>query len=467
MKGIEPARTDFKTEDPLSASFDKIEALANLKQEAQRLISPMVFVALISFFNGLNQIRGIGEFMYQKDVLQLSPAWMQIMLGVVTIPNNVKFVLGWGYDWVLYRIKKSKFVVLVCALVRVFTSVMLLYANKSVWSFMLLMLLTTLGDTFERIVCECTLVVSTKRANEEADGQSAKSNHMPVFFGFRSAGSLVGLFLGGRIVHSLSLNALFFVSALMPIFLIVTALAYAEVPPPPREAKQDLKGEWATMKEVFRKPRVAAMLLFLFLIHLTPSYDFVTSFYLMDVLKFTTEDLANLSSFSLLMFIAGLAWYSCSLYRQPPKRTFMATNFVLWAINCSFLLVVFNVVKRWGVSERLFCLVSAGANSLVVELNSMPILAIWCSFCPENLEATAIAVFSTLMALSFNFGTWFGIVLSFAFRVERGRLDSFWLLLVIQHGFLILVLVLIAMVGFPDPSERIEAKDQDAIITDN
>ena len=179
-------------------------------------------------------------------------------------------------------------------------------------------------------------------------------------------------------------------------------------------------------------------------------------FYLIDELKFSTSDLADLSSCSLLMFIIGLAWYSHSLYKIKPKRIFMGTNFLQWIINCSFLLIVFGIIRELGFSQKLFCLLNYGMNSLVAELNFMPILAIWCAFCPKNLEATAITLFTALMSLSYNFGTYFGIILSYSLDVYDHHLDNFWLLLVIQNAFLIIVLTFISIIGFPDPSEEPE-----------
>lgn len=417
------------------------------------LITPRAFIIIISLFNGLYQVRSIGEFLYQKEYLHLSPNIIQILLGVTTAPYTLKPIFGFLYDKAMLRFRKTKYIILVTSIVRIAVSACIAHWRTSWFVFTLFILTTVICEVFERIVCETSLVISTQQENRENVDKSVKANHLPVFFGFKSAGSFLGLFLGGRIVKYSSVFWLFFVSGFLPIFPLIACFVYNEISAPRVDVKKPIREEIEIMKNILSKPKVVAMALFIFLIHLTPSYDSITSFYLMDNLGFTAEDLADLSSCSLVAFILALVWYSYSLYKLPPKRIFMGTNFLLWLVNCSFLLVVFGVIKAWDISEKAFCLLNWGLNNLVAELNFMPILAIWCTFCPRNLEGTAITLFTALIALSYNFGTYFGIILSFSLGVYQGHLQNFWLLLVIQNAFLILVLLFVTAIGFPDPSE--------------
>lgn len=442
-----------------SASVDTVPLLFQQNKDKNQLISPKMFIIIVSFFNGLYQIRNIAEFMYQKEVLHLSPNIIQLLMGVTTAPYTLKPIFGFLYDKIVYKFRKTKYVIFGCSFLRIITSILISY-DRTNWVFFTLMIfLTTIAEIFERIVAESSLVISTKKENEEKEDKSVKSNHLPLFFGFKSVGSFIGLFFGGRIMKHSSVYFLFFVTGLLPIIPMIFCLVFQEQSDPNPEPKKPIKEEYKIMKEILLKPRVLAMALFIFLIHLTPSYDSLTMFYLIDTLHFTTEDLADLSSCSLLMFILALIWYSYSLYKIKPKKIFMGTNFFQWLINVSFLLIVFGIIKQIQFSEKIFCLLNYGANSLVAELNFMPILAIWCAFCPKNLEATAITLFTALISLSYNFGTYFGIILSYSLDVYQAHLDNFWLLLIIQNAFLIVVLLFISIIGFPDPSEDIEVKE--------
>lgn len=56
----------------------------------------------------------------------------------------------------------------------------------------------SISGLYINIICEYLLVLSTKKANKQ--NGTNNENHLPIFFGFRAAGSMVGGFLGGRII---------------------------------------------------------------------------------------------------------------------------------------------------------------------------------------------------------------------------------------------------------------------------
>lgn len=104
----------------------------------------------------------------------------------------------------------------------------------------------------------------------------------------------------------------------------------------------------------------------------------------------------------------------------------MATNFVLLFINFSFLLVCIDVLDRYGVDPKLFCLLSYGAYTFVAEINYMPILGIWCMFCPDGLEATSITLFTGLINLSGNMSNYLGALLIWVFSFQRDNFAFVW-----------------------------------------
>lgn len=61
-----------------------------------------------------------------------------------------------------------------------------------------------------------------------------------------------------------------------------------------------------------------------------------------------------------------------------------------------------------GFNNKLFCFLNQGINSFISELNYLPIIAIWCSLSPDNLEATSITIFTGLMNLTTNISNYLG-----------------------------------------------------------
>lgn len=127
-----------------------------------------------------------------------------------------------------------------------------------------------------------------------------------------------------------------------------------------------------------------------------------------DILRFSSKDLANFDCIGTICYIFGLVLYTYYFKNVNPKSFYVTTNFLLWVVNVSFILVLFNLVEPMGISNKLFCFFNQGFYALIAELNFMPILSIWCEFCPDNLEASSIALFTGMINLSSTLSSYFG-----------------------------------------------------------
>lgn len=78
---------------------------------------------------------------------------------------------------------------------------------------------------FENIVCEYLLLISTKRANYESN---ENQNHLPIYFGFKAFGSVLGVFLGGRIIDRFGNRRCFYINSILPLFVLFFAFLYLE-----------------------------------------------------------------------------------------------------------------------------------------------------------------------------------------------------------------------------------------------
>lgn len=150
------------------------------------------------------------------------------------------------------------------------------------------------------------------------------------------------------------------------------------------------------------------MIIIVLLLNITPAFDSLITFYFTDILKFSVTDLANFNTVGTLCYLFALIVYSWYFKKTDPKKFFVGTNFILWIVNLSFLMVVLKLVHYIGLSNKLFCFLNQGLNSFISELNYLPIIAIWCSISPDNLEATSITLFTGLMNLTFVTSNYFG-----------------------------------------------------------
>ena len=423
-----------------------------------------MFVIVISFCHGLYTVSDLGLFMYQKEVFGLSPETITLIKGVVNLPWSIKPIFGYAFDHLMRRISQTKYIVFVSTLTRFTTFFLMAKFDLPIYVFYGLLLLNSVPYVLENIIAEYTLVCLTKATSSK---QRGTRNQMPIYFGFRACGCLVGGFYGGRIIESFGNQASFLACSLIPFVLLAGACLYKEprrstststckststsAPPP---LKKSIRSELGIMKNLLMQDNVLQLVMFIFLINLTPNFDSLNTFYLTDHLKFSTEDLANFSAFATCCYILGLLLYYYKLQAIDPKNFYITTNFVLWVINISFLLVVLDILETWGFSVKVFCLLSQGAGSFVAELNFMPILAIWCRLCPQNLEGTSITLFTGLLNLSTYSSLYFGSFLLWMIKITKTEYHRMWEAVVVQQSYLLVMILGILFIDFPDTSKE-------------
>lgn len=199
---------------------------------------------------------------------------------------------------------------------------------------------------------------------------------------------------------------------------------------------------------IFRD-RVFPMVCFVMLLNCTPTFDTLSQFYMTDRLGFTETDLADFSTVGNISYIVGLIIYSKYLVQKNPKMLYFSTNFLWLIVNISFMLVVFDLVQKWGMNNKFFCFLNTGLASMISEINFMPIIAIWCDICPKNLEATSITLFTGLINFSYNISSWLGSLIQIIVGIDEKSLDKIWIPLLIQNGYLLVMTVWILFIKFP------------------
>lgn len=439
---------------PLNKHPKKFEDPA---REEEHCLTAKLFIITLSFMTGLYSLSALASFMYQKEILKLSAAQIQLIASIVAIPWAIKFVFGYSYDLIIRKIKKSKYLIILVSLIRI-TVLIILYFVKMHWSlFLFLAIVSTFCGLYENIVSECMLVIMTKQENEKLQNQ--KANHLPLFFGYRAFGQLIGGFFGGRIITYISIKAAFLISILLPIIMIIICLFYKEKDFVPATTQKTFREELYSIQKLLAMDKVVQMIIFVCLINATPNFDAITTFYQTDYLKFTTEDLANFQTFATLCYVIAMVIYSYCLQKTDPYKLFLSTNFMLWIVNVSFMLVVTDYITNWGLSVKLFCLFNSGVYSFISELNFMPIIAIWCAICPRGLEATSITLLTAFINFSSNLGVYLGALIMIIMRIKDGQYGELWILLLIQNLYLIVMIIMVAFVEFPDPTRNIPIEE--------
>ena len=104
--------------------------------------------------------------------------------------------------------------------------------------------------------------------------------------------------------------------------------------------------------------KVGQMILFVCLVNLTPNFEILYTFFMTDRLYFTKTDLGNYQTFGTICYVLGLLMFSLFFVNVQPKKFYMITNFLLFFVTLSFLLVCIEILEDWGINEKLFCYLS-------------------------------------------------------------------------------------------------------------
>lgn len=122
----------------------------------------MHFVVLLSFLIGLEDVSLLSFFYYQKDYLKLTPEFIQSMAALISIPWTLKPIFGFIFDQIMKKLKKGKYMVFLCAILKILCYLSLGYFKTNTAVFFILYFLITMGNLFISIICEYLLVLSSK-----------------------------------------------------------------------------------------------------------------------------------------------------------------------------------------------------------------------------------------------------------------------------------------------------------------
>lgn len=167
---------------------------------------------------------------------------MQFIFGIIAIPWCIKPVFGNIVDRLMFVLKKTKYIIITSGIIRMICLAIACSFQLTAVFFYCLVFITSLCSLFENIVSEYILVVNTKKEHEQNPNKQA--NQLPIFFGFRSLGSLFGNFFGGRLIKHYSITTPFSIGLFFPIATITVALLYKEVDSNNNSTRRTIYEEW-------------------------------------------------------------------------------------------------------------------------------------------------------------------------------------------------------------------------------
>ncbi len=91
----------------------------------------------------------------------------------------------------------------------------------------------------------------------------------------------------------------------------------------------------------------------------------------------------------------------------------------------------------------------------------MPVLAIWCQLCPKNLEGVSITLITGLINLSNNFSNYIGGFFTWILDIHKKDFNKIYIPLFIQNSYLLIAIIAILFIKFPDLTENNKETKED------
>lgn len=192
------------------------------------------------------------------------------------------------------------------------------------------------------------------------------------------------------------------------------------------------------------------MILYYVLITITPDFSSFYTFYFKDALLFSDSDFADISAISSFMMAGGMLFYYYKLKNIPPHFFFALTLGLTVFFNFTFFLVVFGLIEKMGWNNKWFCVFTLGINTLIGELNFMPVLSVWCAMAPKNLEATSVTMITGINNIAGISSGFIGSFMLWLFNYEKGDYSNTWVLVSIDNFYALFLLFFVCCFEFPD-----------------
>lgn len=408
-------------------------------------------IILIAFFQGLFDITNVTLLYYQKNVLHLSPVYLNYINGLLGIPWCIKPVIGFLCDKIRVNMDGIKPIIIFSSLLDFSVLIIFYIFNVSTITYCTVLFMHEIFKVMQLISAETLLVVISNENKKKNPNEIGKN--ISFFFAARTLGSLFGNILGGNLYAILGYKNMFLITSLLPIIIFINILFYKEAIINNRQLSNNsnnLFKDLLSIKDVLYEHKVYVLFALLFVIGLAPNFDSIVTFYFIDKLRFTPQIISNLMVFSTLSYFIGIIIYNTYFVSISQKKFYIVTNFLICVLNFIFLLFILGYTKALNINDKFFCFINQGVSSFIMELNSMPVLIIICELCPKDLEGTTFAFLSSLLNLSAILSNYFGSLILLLFNINSKQYSKLWILILIQSIYYLIFSIFFLFIKFPN-----------------
>jgi len=361
------------------------------------------------------------------ETVQVSPAQMAAIFGVVSIPWCLKPIFGFISDSKpIFGYRRKPYMILASYLACIMW-IILPFCPHDEFIITFVMTLSSAGMCFADVMADSLLVEAARKESEANQG-----NIQSWAWGLRFSGGLIASAIGALAYESLGYSQVFLLNSMIPVCVAVMACFI-------KEERSFVQTDWrktsSTLYQAIRQPGIFKPALFLFLICVTPGYGGAMTFFYERELGFTPTEFGALDVMGHIVSIIGIIIYKRWLRHVSFIKIFGTSLILAFCLENTMLLLVLHTNRTMGIPDFVFAFVERIALTLVGQFITMPMVVMGARLCPPGVEGSLYALLMSITNIGGVVSEEWGSLLTNMFGITGTNFINLWKLMLVCHAF--------------------------------
>lgn len=447
----------------MSSNFDPLKQFLRKTLLLNNELTPELFVILsVYLVQGITESSRLALSFFFKDDLNLNPAEVEALLGLLFVPWMIKPLYGFLSDrFPLGGYHRRSYLLLV-SLVSAISWVSLSQFTPPVWGILLVLLVGSAAAAFSDVVVDALLVERIRQATLN-QGSALQS----LAWGTQAFGHLLTAYLVGWLLQQLGTHAVFALQAIGPFLIaaMVGAISETKIQKDIDEEigadineggikhseisfGSQLRSSWQVLTQ---KPVLLPML-FIFFWRSLPSAETGLFYFTTNELHFSPEFLGRVALIMSLASLVGIWFYQRFLLSVSLRWIFIWGTGLSVLVSLALLLLVTHTNRAIGIDDQWFLIGDRLVYTVIGRITWIPVLVFSARLCPVGVEATVFALLMSFWNLSATLSKELGAILTHGLGITATNFDQLPLLIVMTSLLVLITLPFLALL----PSEPIE-----------
>lgn len=439
----------------MSSNFDTLKQFLRRTLLLNNELTPELFVILsVYFVQGVTESSRLALSFFFKDALNLNPAEVEALLGLLFVPWMIKPLYGFLSDTFPIGGYHRRSYLLLVSLLSAFSWFTLSQFISSVWAAFLVLLIGSAAAAFSDVIVDALLVERIRQATLN-QGSALQS----LAWGTQAFGHLLTAYLVGWLLQQLGTHAVFALQAIGPFLIATMVGAIAETrvdqhsteesdQPPETTFASQLRSAW----QVLTQKQVLLPMLFIFFWRSIPSAETGLFYFTTNELHLSAEFLGRVALIMSLASLLGIWVYQRFLIFVSLRWIFIWGTGLSVAVGLALLLLVTHANRAIGIDDQWFLIGDRLVYTVIGRITWIPVLVLSARLCPVGIEATIFALLMSFWNLSATLSKELGAILTHVLGITATNFEQLPLLIVITSLLALITLPFLALLP-SDPME--------------